>query len=167
MEPSTIATLSTAVSTVISLVRNLSEATKSADIAKMHSIIIDLQQAIMDIQLQQQKLIEDNARLREEKRDLSEKLQTQENLEYYCDAYWIRKSNGSLDGPYSQIKWDEERLLVRMVFSGRDNFGGFRDGVRFCYEYYIYKERKKDYCVVPYEFLVTNAHPNINEYFKR
>jgi len=68
MDMTTISSLTTAGGTAISLLRGLSAAVQTMDKAKMGSIIIELQQAMMDIQQKQQLLIEENNRLRDDNR---------------------------------------------------------------------------------------------------
>ncbi|MBI1929150.1 hypothetical protein HYR99_33505 [Candidatus Poribacteria bacterium] len=54
------------------------------------------------------------ARLKKEMEDLKEKLKTRDSLEFEDDAYWIKKPDGTKDGPYCSKCYDTEQKTVRM-----------------------------------------------------
>ena len=116
---------------VLSLLKSLSEASKTMDKAELGGVIIELQQAVMDMQLKQHELIDENRHLREENRELTEKIAIKENLERHYEACWIRQDDGALDGPYSQLMWDDSRKLLRMRYTQRGGFGDVKNGIQF------------------------------------
>ncbi len=155
--------LTAAAGTVLSLAKSLSSTANTLKNAKLGSIIIDLQSAMGDMQLKQQELISEIYRLSDENRKLNEMLEREKNIEYHHGAYWNRLDDGSLDGPFSQRKHDEENLLVRLRYYDRGNYDG-KDAIQFKYRQQTGKDRIDEYCVVPVSFLGENKVAVLDEH---
>ncbi|MFC1650569.1 hypothetical protein ACFL2X_03265 [Candidatus Latescibacterota bacterium] len=154
--------LMTAGTAVLSIVKSLSEAAVTKDKAELGGIIIDLQGAVMEMQLKQQELINENRKLIEENRNLTEKIEREKKLEFKHGAYWFRKDDGSLDGPFSQIMLDVESMPVRMKFVDKDNYGD-TEKYRFIYFFLDSKKNDKEIVTVPTDFLEKNKVPILEE----
>jgi hypothetical protein len=152
MEPSTIFAT---VNTITSLLRKLRDAAKTMDKAEIGGIIIELNDAMMDLQLKQQELINENQQLRTENQELNEKLNIKENLEYHYEAYWIRKDDDSLDGPFSQQMWDNEHKFIRLRFVRKDRWINKGEALLFVNKDVSGGERlrEEEYCKVPFKFI--------------
>lgn len=85
--------------------------------------LIALQVAAMDLLKAYQELVEDNQALREQYRTSQDIRQLESRVEFQHETYWLRREDGSLDGPFSTVPWDLERKLVRMHKKSRDHFG--------------------------------------------
>ena len=94
------------------------EAAKTAaDVLKEAGKIKEYEQilGLLDKLLELQKRVTD---LDLENKSLKEKFETNEELEYRNNVYWIES-----DGPYCSRCWDKNRDLIRMHHDGpRDNY---------------------------------------------
>jgi hypothetical protein len=104
----------TAGSHILQLLKNMGESTKSLGKIEICQQLIEVQLAMMDLLQKQQLLIEENTGLRNRNAELVELNLTSKNLELAHDAYWLRKKDGKLDGPFSTLLWDTKSQLVRM-----------------------------------------------------
>jgi len=104
---------------------------------------------MMELLTDQQILIEENRKLYEEVLKLKATLETKENIEHHSNAYWIRKEDGSLDGPFSTQDWDIRQQLVRFADYGRNT----RDGVA---KVHFHISASNESIYVPLNFLSTN-----------
>jgi hypothetical protein len=65
----------------------------------------------------QEKLLEMQEKIRlqdEEIRTLKEKLKIKENLVFEKNAYWIKRKDGSKEGPYCSACWDKDNRLINL-----------------------------------------------------
>jgi len=74
---------------------------------------IELYQKILNVEAEALEVIEDNSKLRDENRELKEKLKIKENLKYENNAYWL-ESESKKDGPFCSCCWDVDKNLVRI-----------------------------------------------------
>jgi len=74
---------------------------------------IELYQKILDLQGQALEVVEESSKLRDENRELKEKLQIKENLKHERNSYWL-DSGGKQDGPFCSRCWDVDKNLVRL-----------------------------------------------------
>ena len=70
---------------------------------------IELYQKILDVQAQALEIMEQDSKLRDENKDLREKLEIKGSLKYRNNAYWIEN-----DGPYCTRCWDAEKKPIRL-----------------------------------------------------
>jgi len=54
--------------------------------------------------------------LEKENRELREKLEIKENLYYENNTYWVKKEDGSKDGPFCSRCWDKNKDLIRLRY---------------------------------------------------
>lgn len=71
---------------------------------------VELNRKIIDLQTEAISLIEENAKLKKEVQELTEKLAFQGSLKHRDGAYW--KSDD--DGPFCMPCWDDKHKLMRM-----------------------------------------------------
>ncbi len=93
----------------------------------------------------QSQLMSENMVLKRINRELQEQLSLSGNVEYHYQACWVRRPDGSLDGPFSPRVWDLERKLVRMHLSRRSSTS---------FEYVCEKSQKTS--IVPFNFMEKN-----------
>jgi len=74
---------------------------------------IELYQKILDVQAGALEVVEENNKLRDENRELKEKLKVKENLKYERNSYWI-EAGDKKDGPFCSRCWDVDKNLVRL-----------------------------------------------------
>jgi hypothetical protein len=135
----------------IGLVKVVLETAKSLGKAEVVEQLTNVQVAMMDLISKQFDLIQENQALQMQLREAEAKLQTQGRLEYAHNAYWMRREDGTLDGPFSPPLWDKNRQLVRMQEEGCGDYNGHDN----CY-CYICKESKRE-AFVPAEFVATHG----------
>ncbi|MSR87923.1 MAG: hypothetical protein EXS69_02050 [Candidatus Zambryskibacteria bacterium] len=83
---------------------------------------IDLYGQILEVYeklLEQQKQI---VELEGVNKELREKLETKESLQYQNGAYWAVKEDASKDGPFCSRCWDVEKNTVRLKPCGNQAF---------------------------------------------
>ncbi len=71
-------------------------------------------------------------------------------VEFHFDAYWTRREDGFLDGPFSAPVWDTERKLIKMHY---EQSVDYKDGPRL--RFICLKFGNKD-SLVPIEFMKQN-----------
>lgn len=69
--------------------------------------ILEVQEKLLEMQKTIIKLESDN-------KELKEKIEVKNNLFFENNAYWLKKEDGSKDGPYCSRCWDVEKNTVRM-----------------------------------------------------
>lgn len=75
---------------------------------------IDLYQKILDLQAEALELVEQNATLKAELRELRETIVTDQSLTFEDNFYWRKAPEGPKDGPFCSACWDREKVLVRL-----------------------------------------------------
>ncbi|SCJ52537.1 Uncharacterised protein [uncultured Clostridium sp.] len=88
---------------------------QKTDNLELYSKIIDVQKEAMD-------LLEENRNLKNRMHQLQEELNTKKSVEYIEDAYYVKRENGTYDGPYCRVCWDKDNKLIRMSI-GSYNYG--------------------------------------------
>jgi hypothetical protein len=84
---------------------------------------IELIQKILDVQQQALAQQEEVIRLRTENSALRAQLDDAGTVEHFYGLYWKRLPDKSLDGPFSQARWDQDRKLVRLTYSSTGDYG--------------------------------------------
>ena len=74
---------------------------------------IELYQKILNVQGEALEVVEQNNKLRDENRELKEKLKIKENLKHERNSYWL-ESDGKNDGPFCSRCCDVDKNLVRL-----------------------------------------------------
>ncbi len=72
---------------------------------------IDEYQKIIDLVKEKQELVNENIELKKENRELIEKLNLQNDLEFKNNAYWKKSNN---DGPFCSRCWDKNKEMIRI-----------------------------------------------------
>ena len=78
---------------------------------------IELYRQILDLQGEVLKVVEENASLRKQVADLSEKMRISGELRFDRDVYWVDDA-----GPYCTRCWDTTKQLVRLLKCGNPAF---------------------------------------------
>lgn len=139
-------------SNAVALLKGAAEQAKALGKSEIISTLIDVQVAMMEVLSEQQRLVDENRALREKVRELEEIIEAKKNLEFYHNAYWSRKDDGSLDGPFSTQEWDKERNLVRLADYGQDDYEGIT-------KVHFHNISNKENIFVPVSFLHKNKVP--------
>lgn len=79
---------------------------------------IELYRKILDLQADALKMVEENATLKNQIKSLEEKLKIKDSLTFENNDYWIKREDGSKDGPFCTHCWDREQKLVRLNLRG-------------------------------------------------
>lgn len=119
MDPIGITSAIAAGNHVVSLLRGVADSVKSLGKAEVINQLIEAQLALMDLLQKHQELQTENHELKKKYQEVQELLSLLPKVEYHYEANWVRREDGSLDGPYSPQVWDTERKLVRMHFKER------------------------------------------------
>lgn len=147
MDPiSAVSTAWTVGSNAVTLLKAAADQAKALGKSEIISTLIDVQVAMMEVLSEQQRLVDENRVLREKIRELEEIVKAKKNLEFHHNAYWSRKVDGSLDGPFSTQEWDKEANLVRLADYGQDNFEGIA-------QVHFHNISNKENVYVPVSFL--------------
>jgi regulator of replication initiation timing len=75
---------------------------------------IELYRKILDLQTDAMELVEQNYELKNEVRELKNKLSFRGNLIHRNNKYWKLNDQGDEDGPFCTTCWDVKELLVRL-----------------------------------------------------
>ncbi len=86
--------------------KSIASVLREADKIEQFRQILDVQEKLLEMQKRIADLEQENAQLKN-------KLETQENLIFERNSYWIKKGNLS-DGPFCSRCWDDEKKTVRM-----------------------------------------------------
>lgn len=92
---------------------NIIEGFKSATELIQKIDNIELYRKILDLQSEAMGLVDQNNVLKEENKELKEKLKIKDNLVYRNNVYWLRLQEGTEDGPFCSRCWDVDNKLVR------------------------------------------------------
>lgn len=117
---------------VIDGIKLLRETAKKMQNAELQGQIADLMLASADLKMEMAELKSEVVTIREANIELQGRLDVLTKVEFAYDAYWQRRNDGSLDGPFSLHFWDFEKKLVRMKEINKGNFGNGRGE---CYQY--------------------------------
>jgi hypothetical protein len=145
----------------IAIVKALASTSQTLAKADMVGKLIDLQEALLAIQIRQGELEAENQRLSAELFDMKQQSNVAKTVEYHFDAYWVRKSAEELDGPFSAGHYDENNKLVRIEYYGKVRHG---EGA----ERFLFKDRKFGTAsMVPVQFVlqwkVGHLMPNLSD----
>ncbi|HWR59398.1 MAG TPA: hypothetical protein VN328_10970 [Thermodesulfovibrionales bacterium] len=80
---------------------------------------IDLYKRILDLQAHIMTLVEENNGLKTELRELKEKFKVKEKLLFGNNAYWLKRKDGSNEGPFCSNCWDVKQVFVRMLTANK------------------------------------------------
>jgi hypothetical protein len=75
---------------------------------------IDELKAILELQQTAIDLRRDNEQLRQEIASLKDQAALATRLEFRGNAYWLKKTDGHVDGPFCSRCWDSDKRLVRL-----------------------------------------------------
>jgi len=75
---------------------------------------IELYKQILELQSEAIKIVEENLALRDQVRELEDKLRIKDKLTYELGCYWIATSDGR-EGPFCTHCWDRDNKLVRLT----------------------------------------------------
>jgi hypothetical protein len=97
-----------------------------ADLLKK-GLTLEAQEKIMELRVAALELQEENLKLRERVKQLECKLAISRNLVFEANAglYWTQKPDGSREGPYCAVCYDEHGRLARL-HDGRQRAAGTR-----------------------------------------
>jgi hypothetical protein len=93
---------------------------------------VELVQKILDVQQQALEQQAEVMRLRAENATLRHQLEEVGLVEVAHGLYWKRLADGLMDGPFSQGRWDLERKLVRLTYTGTGTYDDVRGHRFFC-----------------------------------
>jgi len=148
MDPISIVSGFTAGKTLLSLFKTFSDSLKDLGKTEVVSQLVDIQSAMLDLLEKYNYLIEENRGLREKVKELDESLKIKNSLEFHYKSYWIKKNDEQYDGPFSQMFWDKEKQLVRLI-----EYEKIEEGDHYK-ERMIYKCREtRETVAVPIEFI--------------
>lgn len=131
---------------VIDGIKAAREVAKRIENAELQNQMADLVINTADLKMEMAELKAEIMDLREENAHLKREMELRRNLEYFHDAYWQRRDDGTFDGPFSPRPWDLKGKLVRMKFHQQ---GRFDKGE--CCQYRC--AETDDYATVPVTFL--------------
>jgi hypothetical protein len=102
----------------LGILGRVTETAKKENKVELLGGVIELQTAIIGLIEKQVQLSDENRRLSEQVRDLSDKKIEEALLRFEHDAYWRVQGDGSWDGPFSMNSWDTTKTLVRLRLDG-------------------------------------------------
>lgn len=76
---------------------------------------IDLMRKMMDVQTDAMRLFEENDQLKREIGRLQEALKVKGQLFFEKNVRWLKKEDGSREGPYCSRCWDVDQKLIRIL----------------------------------------------------
>lgn len=136
------------VSTVLSLVKTLTELQKGAKNREAGGILRELNQNIVQLQFGYSKLVDENRRLKQQVKDFANLEEIRKDLEWVPDGgFWVRKSEKANDTfiPYCPTCWGSESKLVPMAGYGAP--GAFKcalhDSVHHTKQYEEWRSRQR------------------------
>lgn len=132
---------------ILSLLKGVAESTKALGKAEIVNKFIEIQLSMMDLLQKHQVLIEDNNKLRNKIHELEKEMKFKKAVEFHFDAYWTRKDDNTLDGPFSKIYWEQKEKLVRLRFKNKGNYGD--DGI--CYQFMDFEST--EFANIPENFI--------------
>jgi len=113
------------------------------EVLKIQSLAASLQSEHAAILDRESHLITENLDLKRKNKELEDQISVGRKLEFHYEACWVKRDDGSLDGPFSQQVWDSERKLMRMQLSRRGSSS---------FEFVCGESQKT--CIVPLNFMV-------------
>ncbi len=114
MDPIAITSAIAAGNHAVSLLRGVADSLKSLGKAEAINQLIEAQLAMMELLQKHQELQTESHEQKKTIQELRDLLTLTPKVEYHYEGYWLRREDGSLDGPFSPQVWDTERKLVRM-----------------------------------------------------
>lgn len=100
-------------STVKETIKDAVSIAQQSDNIQLYKSILDAYNAAIE-------LMGENAELKERIKELEKQNVTDGMLEFNNNAYWIKKEDGIVDGPFCSRCWDADKTLVRMHVSTPD-----------------------------------------------
>jgi hypothetical protein len=97
---------------------------------------IEAQERIMELREEAVRLKEENIKLKKRIADLNFQLEIKKNLEYEHQVYWIKKGNGTRDGPYCPLCYDKDRMLIRLILITHVAYEDPHYSCGYCNSYY-------------------------------
>ncbi len=94
-------------------IKDVASLIQKADNLELYSKILNVQKEAMD-------LLEENRNLRNKIYELQEKNKLKDSVEYIEDAYYVKKEDGTYDGPFCRVCWDKDENLIRMSIGSYD-----------------------------------------------
>ena len=94
-------------STVKDTIKDAVTIAQKSDNIQLYKSILDAYNAAIE-------LMGENVDLKERIKELESQKVTGDMLEFNNNAYWVKKEDGSVDGPFCSKCWDSEKKLVRM-----------------------------------------------------
>lgn len=93
----------------------------AADIAKKISNL-ELQQQLIDIQADFQRLQNENYELKKTNDELTRKLEEKKAMQYNTDdhLYYHKREDGSAEGPYCPLCWEKDNMVIHLQPFGLD-----------------------------------------------
>lgn len=93
--------------------KSIGKTLQEAGKIEQYKQILEAQKELLEMQKKIQKLEKEN-------KELKEKLEVEENLEYdnKNSVYWIKKEEAEKDGPFCSRCWDVDKKLVRLHPAG-------------------------------------------------
>jgi len=132
---------------VIDGIKAAREVAKQVKNAELQSQMADLVSATADLKMETADLKAEILSLREENERLKRDLELRQNLEYFHNAYWLRRDDGTFEGPFSPRPWELKDRMVRMKYNQQGHFGELGE----CCQYYC--AETNDHATVPVSFL--------------
>ncbi len=105
----------------VKLLQRKSASRIRGEILKIQTCAAAMQSTYAAALERQSQIMTENLELKRINRELQEQLSLAGNVEFHYQASWVRRPDGSLDGPFSPGIWDLERKLVRMQLSRRSS----------------------------------------------
>jgi DNA-directed RNA polymerase subunit M/transcription elongation factor TFIIS len=94
---------------IIDILKSTAETLRKADKIEEFQQILSVQEKLLEMQ---KKILD----LEEENKGFRERLRLKEVVFFEHDAYWIKKDDGSKDGPFCLHCWDKDQILIRMQY---------------------------------------------------
>ena len=98
------------------------ETIKDAVSIAQQSDNIQLYKSVLDAYNAAIELMSENADLKERIRELEQQNITNELLEFNNNAYWIKKEDKTMDGPFCSNCWDSDRKLIRLHVTNIEDY---------------------------------------------
>ncbi len=115
----------------------------TTEVLKIQSLAASLQSEHAGIVERETRMAAENQKLKARNKELEELLSVSRKVEFHYEACWVKRDDGSFDGPFSPQVWDAERKLSRLQLSRRGN-GSF--------EFVCGKSQKNS--LVPLSFII-------------
>ena len=88
-------------------VKDIMELIQKGMTVKAQEKIIELREHALSLQ-------EENQELKAKLQMLEEQMAIDKNLDFESGVYWMKKEDGTRDGPYCQRCWDADQKLIRL-----------------------------------------------------